>query len=344
MTLKPVVFAMACLGLLAACAPRGAISFLPLPAVQGEEIVRVFVATNRNSFVQDDVELVRQQFGDKRSDVLRLGQIDVSIPPVHELGQIEWPRNAKPDPARHFVTRAGRAYEAQAEFLRDIRAEQGPQGRDLLLFVHGFNTNVSESLYRLAQLSYDYDNDMPAVAYSWASAGDPRGYVYDRDSVIFSRDGLEEVLTLFANDNWGIHLVAHSMGSQLVMETLRQMSISGKQRVLKQVETLALISPDIDEDVFVQQASRIKPFPKQTVLLVSSKDRALELSAWLTGKPRRLGSIADQDLLADLPVEVIDLSDIEGGDRTGHATAFTAPVAIRLLRRLQSATLSTLTQ
>lgn len=339
MILKRFVVMVLLAGLTAACSPRGMISYLPLPAAAGEELVRVFVATNRNSFKHDDVELVRQQFGDRRSDVLRFGQIDISIPPVHELGQIEWPGHATPDPQRHFVTRNGKAYETQAAFLRDVRAEQG-DSKELLLFVHGFNVNVSESIYRLAQLSYDYDSDMPAIAYSWASAGDPRGYVYDRDSVIFSRDGLEEVLTLFANDRWNIHLVAHSMGSQLVMETLRQMSISGKQRILKRIETLALISPDIDEDVFVQQASRIDPFPKQTVLMVSSKDRALGLSAWLTGKPRRLGSIADQDLLGDLPVEVIDLSDIEGGDRTGHATAFTAPVAIRLLRRLQNATLS----
>lgn len=319
---------------LAACSARGTFSYLPLPAAQNEEIEKIYVATNRNSYVVDDLELVRQQFGDRRTPDVRFGRVDISIPPVHELGQIEWPKGGRPDAAKHFVVRAGTSYDSAGAFRRAFRAERGP-GRDkVFLFVHGFNVNISEALYRLAQMSHDFEADVPAVAYSWASAGDPKGYVYDRDSVMFSRDGLESVIELLVNDGWDINLVAHSMGSQLVMETLRQMSIAGKHRVLHGVKDLVLVSPDIDEDVFVQQAKRIKPLPQSTTLLVSTRDRALGLSAVLTGKQGRLGSIRDKSLLDGLPVEVVDLSDIKGGDRGAHSTAFTSPVAIRLLRRM----------
>ena len=131
-----------------------------------------------------------------------------------------------------------------------------------------------------------------------------------------------------------MQIIAHSMGGQLVMETLRQMAISGRGQALRHVSGVALISPDIDEDVFKRQASRIAPFPQPFMIMVSSNDRVLELSALLTGKPARLGSIEDPARLAPLPVEVIDLSNIAGGDRVGHSTAFTAPAAIRLLRDL----------
>lgn len=320
--------------MLAACSPRGTFSYLPLPAAQGETIEKIYVATNRNSYVVDDLELVRQQFGDRRTPVVRFGRVDISVPPVHQLGQVEWPKGGRPDAAKHFVVRAGTSYDQASDFRRALRAERGPGRKTVFLFVHGFNVNISEAIYRMAQMSHDFEADVPAVAYSWASAGDPKGYVYDRDSVMFSRDGLESVIELLVNDGWGINLVAHSMGSQLVMETLRQMSIAGKQRVLRGVRDLVLISPDIDADVFVQQAKRIKPLPENTTLLISTRDRALGLSAILTGKQGRLGSIRDQSLLDGLPVEVVDLSEIKGGDRGAHSTAFTSPVAIRLLRRM----------
>ena len=181
---------------------------------------------------------------------------------------------------------------------------------------------------------HHYQAPVPVLAYSWASAGSPQGYVYDRDSVIFSRDGLEDLLASLAAEGWQITVIAHSMGSQLVMETLRQISIAGRRGVLDNIEAVALISPDIDADVFVQQARRIKPFPQPFVMMVSAHDRALGLSAWLTGTPARLGAIRSSDRLGGLPVEIIDLSAVEGGDTAGHATAFTAPAAIRMLRKL----------
>ncbi|MCT4557426.1 MAG: alpha/beta fold hydrolase [Pelagimonas sp.] len=317
------------------CAPRGNFSYLPLPVLQGEELQRVYVATNRAAYRYGNIELVRQQFGDRRDPVLRFGRIDISVPPAHAIGQIEWPSRGSGDPSQHFLTRDGRVFETESEFHTALRSDAMAHSREIIVFVHGYNVNNAEALYRLAQIAHDFEAPVPVLAYSWASAGEPRGYVYDRDSVIFSRDGLEEVLTGLAQQNWKVTLIAHSMGSQLVMETLRQMSISGNRKTLRKIHGLALISPDIDEDVFVQQARRIHPIPQPFLLLVSTRDKALGLSAWLSGRPQRLGSIQNADRLGEMPVQVIDLSDISGGDRVGHSTAFTAPTAISMLREMQ---------
>lgn len=326
--------------LLAGCAPRGEIAHVPL-AVGGEAAMRrVFVATNRNLAPDGDLNLVRQNFGAPRSRELRYGWADVSIPPTHQQGEIEWPGRAKPDPRRHFVTRDGGPYPGDAATARDafldgLTAASQPGRKDVVVFVHGFNVNNAEAVYRVAQVSHDFDAQIPVVLYSWASAGKVRGYVYDRDSVIYSRDGLEKVLTDLADDGWRITLVAHSMGSHLTIETLRQAAISGNTKALKALRGVALISPDIDEDVFIQQASRIKPFPEPFLVLVSSADSALSASAWLTGKQWRLGSMQDKTRLAGLPVDIVDLTEFTGGDKHKHNTAFTAPAAIKLLYKLE---------
>ncbi|WP_417205026.1 alpha/beta hydrolase [Antarctobacter sp.] len=318
---------------LAGCGPRGVITVLPgaKTGADTSAVQTVFIATDRRVEGAGPAALIEQRFGEARDPQLRYGRIDISIPPTHVPGQIEWPGNRPPDPAQHFVARSGTRYTNQTAFLNDI--PRGTSG-SVVLFVHGFNVNNAEAIYRLAQIAHDYETETPVISFSWPSAGDARGYVYDRDSVIFARDDLETLLLGLARDGRRTVILAHSMGGQLVMETLRQMSISGKGDALRPIAGVALISPDIDEDVFLRQANRISPFPEPFMLMVSTRDKALGLAALITGKPSRLGSIQDPSRLAGLPIEIIDLSDIEGGDRAGHSTAFTAPAAIRLLQEL----------
>ncbi len=310
------------------CAPRGAFNLEGIKLEEAQTIQPIFVATNRQKGDVSTQGFFRQEFGDNRNSEVRFARMDISIPDTHELGQIEWPGYAKPDPEKHFVVQNQELYDGSSDFLADLNESR----EDVFLFVHGFNVNNAEAIYRLAQVAHDYQARLPVVAFSWPSAGSPQGYAYDRDSVMFSRDGLEELLMLLAKRKRRVYLVAHSMGSHLVMETLRQMSISGNRRGIEQLAAVALISPDIDEDVFKQQARRIDPLPKPFTLMVSQRDKALDLAAFLTGKPNRLGSIPSAESLDGLPISVIDLSDVKGGDGAGHATAFTSPEAIEQLR------------
>lgn len=318
---------------LSGCAARGVIGFADV--VDGVERRSVYVATNRIPAPLILPQIFDQEFGDARETELKYLRMDVSIPPTHETGKIEWPEGgALPNPLVNFAVSENAKLDGPGQFVAQIKRDLEPGQREVVVFVHGYNVNNAEAVYRVAQVSHDYRAKTPAVLFSWPSAGHPRGYAYDRDSVIFSRDALEELLTLLSDAGLTYQLVAHSMGSQLVMETLRQMSISGNRAPLRKLTYVALISPDIDEDVFRQQASRITPFPQPFVVMVSHKDRALNASAWLTGRPSRLGSIQDPKRLEDVPITIIDLTDVVGGDRVGHATAFTAPGAIERLRKL----------
>ena len=59
----------------------------------------------------------------------------------------------------------------------------------------------------------------------WPSKAGLFDYAYDRDSAMFSRDDFEHVLSsiVSAPSASRVHIVAHSMGTMLALESLRQL-------------------------------------------------------------------------------------------------------------------------
>ena len=320
---------------LSACSPANRIEYLPGPLETGQSPQQVFIVTNRVEPLETFLGERHRSLGGERGEALQFARADMSIPPTHEPGQIEWATRGNPDPNRHFVVRDGEEFESQSDFITALR-DAAPNGeRQVVVYVHGYNTNFARVLYRVAQLAYDYGEEVPVIAFSWPSAGSLSGYVYDRDSMIYSRDDLETLLKMLDRAGHDIILAGHSMGTQLVMETLRQMSIGENRAVLRDLELVALLSPDIDVEVFRRQAARVTPFPEDFYVFVSAEDQALSFSALLTGAPRRLGSIEDPAELADLPITVLELTDFStSGDILGHDLTATSPEVIAFVNAL----------
>lgn len=313
----------AALVLLAACAPRKAAQYAEPFA--GATTERIFVVTERA------LDRTGNVFGEKRPEGLNYFRADVSIPPGHLPGRIEWPGNGKADPARHFAITDIDVFDSRPGFAR--AATGAIPGRETLVFVHGYNNTLSEALYRLAQIRADFDPGVPAVLFSWPSAGDPRGYIYDRDSVLYSRDALEDVLvSLQAVPGERVFLAAHSVGAQLVMEVLRQAALRGDRRFLNRISGVVLMSPDIDPDLFRRQAAAIGELPQPFLIFVSREDKALGLAGWLTGRKPRLGRIDGPAAVAGLDVQVIDFTGLGDGEGLNHSVATTSPAAISMLR------------
>lgn len=323
------LFAVLAFAVLAACSPRGLITTAP-DAAPGATVHRIFLATNRQP-----VDGPRR-FGSERSGELRYAHFDISVPPEHAPGAIEWPDLA-PDPAKHFMTLDDVAHSPEA-FERTVAAELAAQPagtRDVVVFVHGFNNTFAEGLYRLAQIRHDFGIETPVVTYSWPSLGNPLGYVYDRDSTLFARDGLEGLLVLLERTPADrLVLIAHSLGAFMTMEVLRELAVAGHQDLLARITPVILIAPDVDVDVFRAQAERIGKLPQPFLIFASGRDRALMLSARLSGQPARLGSVETLDELEDFEITVIDTTAAEGGDGLGHLTAVTSPTAIAVLSNM----------
>lgn len=315
---------------LASCTPRGVITLAPEAASVGS-VQSIFVGTSRAL----DPETGR--YGRGRSEVTHFARYDISVPPDRVPGDIKWPpRHQKPDPRTDFLTTAEVLLPTEAAFRADLAGEirQEARGsRDAVIFVHGFNHTFSEGLYRIAQLSHDLEMPGATVHYSWPSSGNPLGYVHDRDSALFARDGLETLIReVSAAGAERIFLVAHSMGAGLAMEALRQIAIRGDIRLKAKIAGVILISPDLDVDVFRMQAKSIGELPQPFLIFGSDRDFLLNLSAKLTGEPERLGNLSDVSRVADLKVTFLDVAAYTEG--AGHFALGDSPALLSLMNRI----------
>ena len=271
-------------------------------------------------------------FGSVREGEQRYGRVTVSIPPEHVAGEIEWP-NRTPDTNQHFTVAEVVEFPDERSLLKDIK----PNG-ETVMFVHGFNNNAAEAVFQTAQMREDFGIESPTVAFAWPSAGDIRGYLYDRDSVLFSRRDFRTSLQALTRSKGDVLIIAHSMGALLTMEALRDIATQGDRVTLSRLSGLVLISPDIDPDVFrrqVQEIEAVAPMPNPFVVFVAEQDRALRVSSLFTGGRDRLGTMTSAEDVEGLPVTLIDLTTF--GERRGlnHQIILESPSAIAILRRLR---------
>ena len=259
----------------------------------------------------------------------------ISVPPEHQAGSIERPGLGSENKLRHFVVAGRRSLDDDAfrnEVASHISGRIG-SNRDVLVFVHGFNTTFDEARFRLAQIAVDGGFNGVPILFTWPSKGSIFGYGSDRESAMASRDALEHLLALLAEepDIGKIHVLAHSMGAWLAMEALRENAIAGHPDLDGHLGDIMLAAPDIDLEVFRQQMARIGSFAHVSIF-VASNDRALNIAGMLADRPR-LGALdpskaSDRDAIQGLGVQVVDVSHDSVG-LIGHATYAAAPQIIK---------------
>jgi len=283
----------------------------------------IFVATTRLDGPEG--------FGFDRADRASFLRYSISIPTDREAGQLNWPpRTRKPDAARDFLVLDESRFAKATDFHRALKAEMASRGQTgAVIYVHGFNNTMAEGVYRVAQMHHDLEVPGVAVHYAWPSRGSALGYVHDRDSALFARSGLEDLLNeMVAAGAKDIVIVAHSMGAIVTMETLRQMVLRDGSNALDRVASVVLIAPDVDVDVFRSQARDIGDLPQPFLIFGSSRDRVLGISATLAGSERRLGSLDSLEQIADLPVTYLDTAAFTEG--AGHLNLGENPALLKL--------------
>lgn len=296
-----------------------------------ENVTPVFVATTRAK--ADEPLLV---FSSKRDNKLNFAKFDISIPSNREIGTIKYPSKT-PNISKEFSAISVNTHISEEQFINGINAalnNRPKNERQIFMFVHGYNNSFAEGLFRTAQLAHDYDIAGLAMHFSWPSAGETPLYLYDRDSVQYSRRGLERTVELLAKTQASsIVLFAHSMGTLLTMETLRQISLKGKTSILNRLDALVLASPDIDVDVFWEQLADIKPRPKPMIMFVHKNDQALRLSDRIRGGFPRIGQGAQLTRLNEAGIAVLDLTNIsDGNDKTNHSVFASSAELISLFK------------
>ena len=187
-------------------------------------------------------------------------------------------------------------------------------GRDVLIYVHGFNQTFETAALDAVHLSDGIRFRGETMVFSWPSKAKLLDYAYDRESAMWSRDGLQQVLeALMASSNIGrLHIVAHSVGTMVTMEALRQLHAAHGDASAQRIGAVVLASPDVDMDVFSSSVERIGALAPKIIVITATNDRALALSRWLAGGITRVGA-AEKTRLNKLGLRVDDASELGWG-------------------------------
>lgn len=277
-------------------------------------------------------------FSGERGTGLLIDAVTISIPPAanRKIGEVQWPKKLPPDPRKDFTTVAVQPIQTDQQRRAWLNTHAKGKHR-VLLFVHGFNNTYEDSVYRFAQIVHDSGTDVVPMVFTWPSRASIFDYNYDKESTNYSRDALEEMLTRMTSDPQvsDVTVMAHSMGSWLAVEALRQMAIR-HGGVNAKITNVILASPDLDVDVFGKQFQALGPKPPHFTLFVSQDDRALSISRRISGNVDRLGQINPanepyRSVLEKAGITVLDLTKLKTGDRLNHGKFAESPEVVRLI-------------
>jgi len=282
----------------------------------GEDLIKqtVFYGTNRLKVITDK----KLGYGGLRTDLLEneYGSCTVTLPKSHKKGALERPFMGLEffqDETKHVLLRQVNPL-SQAEFLGQIDRKQTHSSNDtyqddIVIFIHGFNVTFESAALRTAQIANDIGFEGAPIFFSWPSDGQLLAYTRDREDAVWSRAYLENFLNLIAIEkpNQDIHIIAHSMGNQVLLGALHQMALRNDKPLTERFSSIILAAPDFDAELFAEQiAPEVASMSSNWTIYTSDKDAALNISATVNATPR-LG----QPITPIANMQVIDATGVE---------------------------------
>jgi len=267
----------------------------------------------------------------------RAGSVALSVVDVDELGRLP-----ASDGSNLLVVdgqvvenpeKLAERYRIGTEFMAHLgeRVRRTSTG-EVFLFTHGFNNQFDDPMFVAAQIWHFAGRDIVPIVYTWPAGWKGFalfGYNYDRESGEFTVYHLKSLLKTIAAcpDVKGVHLIAHSRGTDVLTTALRELNIryraEGRSaREALKLRSIILAAPDIDMEVFSQRigAERVPMMADRFTVYVSRKDRAIGLSDWLFRSSNRLGRLQYANLTpAQLEASRV-FSEINVVDVTSHTT------------------------
>ena len=292
-----------------------------------------------------------------------------------EIGQVQWPKRLPADPLKEFTTVAVDPITSEKEGEGWLKTHVPKSRRVLVFvhgfnnlyeeavyrfaqIVHDSKADVVPVVFtwpsRGSIFDYNYDKETRAGAGGTVGAAEvaraaPDGYKllmvfdsYATYSLTYPKlpfnpaKDLAPVTQIARNPAVGkVTVMAHSMGTWLAVEALRQMAIR-HGRVDPKIGNVILAAPDLDVDVFGQQFQSFAGKAPHFTLFVSRDDRALTLSKHISGNVDRLGHIDPtaepyRSQLEMAGISVLDLTKLKSGDALNHGKFAESPEVVRLI-------------
>lgn len=301
------------------------------PNAKEYDVVTVMWGTNRESAANANGETAAApvdntdlpKFTAKRAGYLTTGYAKITVPKKNRaVGEIPLASEytllnhvlykEDEDPREHFTVGEGRTL-TRVEFVargNAIATRSRNYAGHAFVYVHGFWNSFEDSLYRSAQLAYDMGFDGVPYTFAWPSKGTLAGYLYDRDSVDASQQQFLEFLDLISKTGKvkKIHIIAHSMGARLVVDSLFPAVGPSRLAQYPKIDQIVLAAADVDASVMRARTSAISANLKSITLYASDRDEALMTSKAIAGSAPRAGELRNGKPFIMKGVETIDIS------------------------------------
>jgi esterase/lipase superfamily enzyme len=176
--------------------PKGVLSPVENTSTGASKITMLVATTRSRSDVRGEM------FTGERAVDPSFAEITVSVPGKRnrKIGEVAWPKKLPPNPETDFATLM--AEEVSAEDAKKWLNASVAKNSDKsgLIFIHGFNNRVEDSVYRFAQIVEDSGIHSTPVLATWPSRGSLLAYGYDRESTNHARNALESLFQDMAKD------------------------------------------------------------------------------------------------------------------------------------------------
>ena len=271
--------------------------------------VPVYFATNRK---RDKRYKDHRSFTGNRSEEMKYGLAQVSMPKTHVPGNLETPRRwrrEKADPERHILVLSVDLMDKNKFVVEANNTLANAESDEALIYIHGYNVSFGGALRLTAQIATDLEFKGIPITYSWPSMAKTLRYNADEANIAHGQHYFDAFIEMVIKELKvsKIHILAHSMGNRLAtlgMEKLPKQLAKGK---LGQV---IFASPDVDRGVFAQRAAKFADKAERYTLYINESDLALELSQLIHGFARA-GERDNNPLIVE-DVDTIDATNIDG--------------------------------
>jgi len=299
---------------------------------------RVYFVTNRN-YQPRDKALFGGQFNPDGVAALRFGWARFEV----ENGKATMTaKHVYPD-VKVSKTTTTVPPRGSGSFLDDLHQEM-LNGRDTMVFIHGFNVTFLEALTAGARLAASIPQDINLVVFSWPSDGKAlpfMSYYSDREDARASgpalaraylklfdfiqelREAEMQMLRKAGKDpdqhselcHRCIHVLAHSMGNYVLRNGIQAIRVKDPRKMVRMFDQVIMAAPDEDDDAFeCDDKLRVLPtMARRITVYYNRHDRALVISDKTKANPDRLGSEGPRMLdLLPKKVIIVDCSHVAG--------------------------------
>ncbi len=252
-------------------------------------------------------------FDYQRGGAASCGVVHAVVPPARLSGD---PAIFARETGREAIS-CGAAQDGLASAI--ARSARQKNCNSVLVFVHGFDTGFETAALRAAQLGSDTQWSCAVAAFSWSSSGQRDHYAEDRERSTEAEPLFAKFLRALAASGLRTEIVAHSLGTRLVLDALASPGNGGSAPLADRVIFAAAdIGTAEDNHAFSALYRTAAPRFHRLTIYASHEDAALAIAQRLNHGIARLGyepGAAMRDGAQN--IDVIDASDAPG-DLLGH--------------------------